>query len=132
MPLDAYPLHNEMACLSSLLLRQCCNSLTCLFTRNDLDEMGCLLALLLRQCCEGFTCLFTRHDLGAKCLAFGARVLHQHPPVMHHAGWMQEEGKFFQKTIASAKFQIMHACILGLIWSLLSKTCSIVKVAKQK
>jgi len=54
---------------------------TRLFTRNDVDEMGCLLALLLRQCCEGFTCLFTRHDLGA-------RVLHQHPPMMHHAGQM--------------------------------------------
>lgn len=43
-----------MDCLSSLLLRQCCEGLTYLFRRNDLDEMGCLLALLLRQRCEGF------------------------------------------------------------------------------
>ncbi len=77
---------DEMGCLLALLLKQCCEGLTCLFIRNDVDEMGCLLALLLRQCCEGFTCLFTRHDLNAKCFAFGARVLHQHPSMMHHAG----------------------------------------------
>ncbi len=57
-------------------LKQRCEGFTCLFTRNDLVEMGCLLALLLRQRCGSFTCLFVKHDLGARCLAFGARVLH--------------------------------------------------------
>ncbi len=77
---------DDMGCLLALLLRQRCEGFTCLFTRNDLDEMGCLLALLLRQHSEGFTCLFTRHDLGAICLDLGARVMHQHPPLMHRAG----------------------------------------------